>query len=228
VTPDRPDRGPGVAKRQSSGGSNAPLPVGVYDAYLAVRRRFAGGEPPEHVAVTVTERDLLGDEGIGTLESFLRWAFEYDAERVTVAVSVLDEAALPTLGRALGDVDAPRPVAVRGAGDTEPADAPVGIGVGLGGRREFADAVRELSRAVEAGEIEPGEVDQSVVGERLVFPSDPDLLISPGTERLPDSLIWQSAYTELYFADADWESFGRRDYLRAVLAFQRRTRRYGR
>ena len=202
--------------------------VGLYDRYLAVRHRLHDAAPPAHVALVITERDLLEQGAYGTLADFLAWAFEYGAERVTVSVSVLDEAVVPTLSRELRDLDAPRPIAVRGPEDTERADAPVRINIGLGGKREFAAAVRQIAEAVEAGDLDPEEVDADRIEERLVFDDEPDLLIKTGAERLSDFLIWQSVYAELYFTDVNWRDFRRRDYLRAVLDYQNRQRRFGR
>ncbi|MFB6096143.1 MAG: undecaprenyl diphosphate synthase family protein [Haloferacaceae archaeon] len=202
--------------------------MGLYDRYLAVRHRLHDADPPRRVAVVITERDLLEQGAYDTLEEFLGWAFEYGADRVTVSVSILDEAVAPTLTRELREVDAPRAVAVRGPGDTERADAPVQISIGLGGKHEFAEAVRDIAAAVEAGELSPAEIDETDVESRLVFPDEPDLLIKTGAERLSDFLIWQSVYSELYFTDVNWRDFRRRDYLRAVLEYQHRQRRFGR
>ena len=202
--------------------------MGLYDAYLAMRHRRAPADPPAHVAVVITERDLLEQGAYDTLEAFLGWAFEYGAERVTVSVSVLDEAVAPTLERELRDIDAPKPVAVRGPGDTERADEPVQVSIGLGGKHEFAEAVRALAEEVDAGRLAPEDIDEADVEERLVFPDEPDLVIKTGAERLSDFMIWQSVYSELYFTDVNWRDFRKRDYLRAVLDYQDRQRRFGR
>jgi undecaprenyl diphosphate synthase len=202
--------------------------VGIYDRWLALRVRRAEADPPGHVAVAVTERDLLEQGAYDTLAAFLGWAFEYGAERVTVYVSVLDPAAAPTLERELADVDAPRAVAVRGPEDTERADAPVQVSIGLGGKHEFAEAVRDLATAVDEGDLAPEDVDADTVEEALTFPEEPDLFIKTGAERLSDFMIWQSVYSELYFTDVNWRDFRRRDYLRAVREYQNRQRRFGR
>jgi len=202
--------------------------VGAYDTYLAVRHRLRDAPSPAHVAVVITERDLLEQGAYDTLAEFLRWAVEYGAERVTVMVSVLDEAVVSTLTRQLNDLDAPREVAVRGPDDTERADAPITISIGLGGKREFAEAVREIAADVDAGDLDPDAVDEAEISDRLVFPAEPDLLIKTGAERLSDFAIWQSVYSELYFTDVNWRDFRKRDYLRAVLDYQDRQRRFGR
>jgi undecaprenyl diphosphate synthase len=200
----------------------------LYDAYLAVRHRLHDGAAPAHVAIVITERDLLADGAFDTLAAALGWAFDYGAERVTVSVSVLDAAVIPSLTRELRRLDAPRPVSVRGPDDTEPADAPIRVNVGLGGKAEFAAAVRDIAADVDADELAPDEIDEAAVTDRLVFPTEPDLVIKTGAERLSDFAIWQSVYAELYFTDVNWRDFRRRDYLRAVLDFQDRQRRFGR
>ncbi|ELZ33552.1 undecaprenyl diphosphate synthase family protein [Halorubrum tebenquichense] len=215
--------------------------MGLYDAYLATRHRLHDAAPPAHVALVVTERDLLADGAFDTLSSAIGWAFEYGAERVTVSVSVLDRAVAPTLVRELRRLDAPAETVVRGpdadestagpAGDPVDdgdADAPVRILVGLGGKAEFAGAVRELAHDVADGEITPEAIDEADVADRLLFPEEPDLVIKTGAERLSDFAIWQSVYAELYFTDVNWRDFRRREYLRAVLDFQDRQRRFGR
>ncbi|RLM62711.1 di-trans-poly-cis-decaprenylcistransferase [Halorubrum sp. Atlit-8R] len=221
--------------------------MGLYDAYLATRHRLHDAEPPAHVALVLTERDLLADGAFDTLSSAIGWAFEYGAERVTVSVSVLDRAVAPTLVRELRRLDAPERTVVRGpqtdefdgessgaptdrGADAAPEsiDAPVRILVGLGGKAEFAGAVRELAGDVADGEVTPEAIDETDIAERLLFPEEPDLVIKTGAERLSDFAIWQSVYAELYFTDVNWRDFRRREYLRAVLDFQDRQRRFGR
>lgn len=202
--------------------------MGLYDRYLATRIRLADGTLPERVALVITERDLLEPGAYDTLADFLAWTFDYGARRVTVSVSVLDADAVPTLRRAFGEVDTPYDIAVRGPGDDEPADTAVQIAIGLGGREEFATAVRGVAEAVERGDLAPDEVDAAAIEEQLLLPEPPDLLIKTGAERLSDFMIWQSVYSELYFTDVNWRDFRKRDYLRALREYQERQRRFGR
>ncbi|WP_336002257.1 undecaprenyl diphosphate synthase family protein [Halorientalis halophila] len=201
--------------------------MGIYDQYLAVRTQWAEEATPDNVAVVITERDLLEQGAYETLEAFFDWAVEYGAERIMIYVSVLDEAAVPTLRRALEDVDAPREMAVRGPDDDRRADAPIQVSIGLGGKHEFAAAVQGVADEVEAGALNPGQIDEADIEDRLVFPTDPDLVIKTGAERLSDFMIWQSVYSELYFTDVNWRDFRKRDYLRAIRDFQDRQRRFG-
>ena len=202
--------------------------MGLYDTYLAARLRASGADLPETVAVVITERDLLEPGAYDTLAEFLRWAFEFDAERVTVSVSVLDQSVVSTLGRAFADLDSPRQVAIRSPGDDAAADAPVQVSIGLGGKAEFAAAVRGVTEEVAVGELAPEDIDAEDIEDELVFPDDPDLVVKTGAERLSDFMIWQSVYSELYFTDVNWRDFRRRDYLRALRDFQERQRRFGR
>jgi len=202
--------------------------VGLYDRYLSVRVRWDDAATPPHVALVITERDLLERGAYGTLSDFFEWAFEYGADQVTVYVSVLDADAVPTLARQFDDIEAPRPVDVRKPGDDRRAAAPIQVSIGLGGKHEFTAAVRSLAREVEAGAVEPDGVTEEAIEERLVFPEEPDLVIKTGAERLSDFMIWQSVYSELYFTDVNWRNFRKRDYLRAVKEYQDRTRRFGR
>ena len=202
--------------------------MGLYDTYLAARIRLSDASLPETVAVVITERDLLTAGAYDTLSSLLEWLFEYGAERVVVYVSVLDEEAVPTLREQLEAVDSPRPVAVRGPEDTERADTPVQVSIGLGGKHEFATAVRSIAEDVEAGRLSPEDISEEDIEGRLVFPTAPDLVIKTGAERLSDFMIWQSVYSELYFTDVNWQNFRKRDYLRALRDYQERQRRFGR
>jgi short-chain Z-isoprenyl diphosphate synthase len=112
--------------------------------------------------------------------------------------------------------------------------AQVNIAVGYGGRREIADAVRSLlhEHARAGGTIEElAEVlDVDHIAEHLYTKGqpDPDLIIrTSGEQRLSGFLLWQSAYSEFYFCDANWPDFRRVDFLRALRSYASRQRRYG-
>jgi undecaprenyl diphosphate synthase len=102
------------------------------------------------------------------------------------------------------------------------------VSIGLGGREEFAAAVREIAEDAAAGELDPEDIDEAEIEQHLVFRTPPDLVIKTGAERLSDFLIWQSVYSELHFTDVNWRDFRRRDFLRAVREYQERQRRFGR
>jgi undecaprenyl diphosphate synthase len=202
--------------------------VAIYDRYLAARLQLSDATLPETVALVITERDLLVDGAYETLERFFDLAVRFGAERIVVYVSVLDEGVVETIESELRTVRAPRELAVRGPGNDDSADAPIGVSIGLGGKHEFAIAVQSIAESVDDGDLEPEEIDESVVEEQLVFPTAPDLVIKTGAERLSDFMIWQSVYSELYFTDVNWQNFAERDYLRALRDYQERQRRFGR
>lgn len=109
------------------------------------------------------------------------------------------------------------------------------IAVAYGGREEIADAVREmLIEAMRGGASLPeiiARVCPESIGRHLYLADapEPDLIIrTSGELRLSGFLLWQSAYSEFYFSDVLWPAFRKIDFLRAVRAFQRRKRRYGR
>lgn len=201
--------------------------VGLYDRYLALRVRRHPAESPDHVALVITERDLLTKGAYQTFESFLDWAVTYGASRISVYVGVVDLDAAPTLRQSIEAIDAPLEMAIRDPEATEPATTPIQVGIGLGGKHEFARAVQSLCHSVELGTLKPHEIDANLIEDRLIFSDEPDLMIKTGAERLSDFMIWQSVYSELYFTDVNWQNFRLRDYLRAIRAFQSRIRRFG-
>ncbi len=201
--------------------------MGLYDRYLALRVRRAEESPPAVIAVVLTERDLLEQGAYDHLEALLSWAFEYGADRIILYVSVLDDRVIPTLERSLEDLDVAQEVAIRGPGDSSRTDAPIQASLGLGGKHEFATTVESLAEQVEAGQLSAEAITEHDLEAHLVFPDEPDLVIKTGAERLSDFLIWQSVYSELYFTDVNWRNLRKRDYLRALLDYFDRQRRYG-
>ena len=108
------------------------------------------------------------------------------------------------------------------------------IAVAYGGREEIVDAVRSLIRdkATECqsvGDIE-AQVTLESIAQYLYVPDlpDPELIIrTSGEIRLSGFLLWQSAFSEFYFSDVYWPEFRKIDFLRAIRAYQRRQRRFG-
>jgi len=110
----------------------------------------------------------------------------------------------------------------------------VNVAVGYGGRREIADAVRDLllARAADGETIEQIAAELTVedIAEHLYTKGqpDPDLVIrTSGEQRLGGFLLWQSATSEFYFCEAYWPDFRHVDFLRALRAYAGRHRRYG-
>jgi short-chain Z-isoprenyl diphosphate synthase len=108
------------------------------------------------------------------------------------------------------------------------------IAVGYGGRDEIVDAVRALvaeqaRRGLSAADA-VGEITRDAIARHLYTAGspDPDLIIrTSGEVRLSGFLLWQSAYSEIYFCDVPWPAFRKIDFLRAVRSYQHRKRRFG-
>ncbi len=97
-------------------------------------------------------------------------------------------------------------------------------------RWEITEAVRKMAEEVKAGTLAPEDISEDAVSAHLSteFMPDPDLLIRTGGElRLSNYLLWQCAYTELYFCDTFWPDFGIEEFHRALLHYQNRERRFG-
>ncbi|GAB7388249.1 isoprenyl transferase [Bacillaceae bacterium] len=99
-----------------------------------------------------------------------------------------------------------------------------------GSRYELTNTVVELVKKVQAGELKADEIDEATVSSHLLTKGlpDPDLLIrTSGEIRLSNFMLWQLAYTELWFTDVLWPDFTREHFIEAIREYQRRTRRYG-
>ncbi|HHF55618.1 MAG TPA: isoprenyl transferase [Thermoplasmatales archaeon] len=106
------------------------------------------------------------------------------------------------------------------------------IAIGYGGREEIVEAMKRIAKDVKEGKLRPEEISKEVISSYLYTSHlpipDPDLILrTSGEERISNFLLWQLAYSELYFADVYWPSFKKTDFLKAILSYQRRQRRYG-
>ena len=108
----------------------------------------------------------------------------------------------------------------------------VNVALNYGGRLEIVTAIREISRKVVYKELDFDDIDEDLVSNHLYTGGipDPDLLIRTGGDnRVSNFLLYQIAYTELWFSDATlyWPDFDTNHYLNAIYDFQNRQRRYG-
>ena len=95
---------------------------------------------------------------------------------------------------------------------------------------EITKAVREIASEVEAGRLAPADIDEEMISSRLQtnFMPDPELLIRTGGElRISNYLLWQIAYSELYFCDTYWPDFDEACLHEAIASYQSRQRRFG-
>ncbi len=112
----------------------------------------------------------------------------------------------------------------------EPDGPTLIIAIGYGGRAEMIDAIKSIATKVESGQMTVNDINEVVVDRHLYTNGipDPDLIIrTSGEERLSGFLTWQSAYSELYFADVYFPGFRKIDLWRAIRTYQSRQRRFG-
>jgi len=97
-------------------------------------------------------------------------------------------------------------------------------------RSEIVQAVQALAQEIQAGRLQPTDIDAALFSRYLYTAGmpDPDLLIRTSGEcRLSNFLLWQSAYTELYLTDTLWPDFREEEFLKALQSYQQRERRFG-
>lgn len=155
------------------------------------------GKTPRHIMV-VTESRFLD-----RLDEFLEWCRRFKISEVTVCIR---EGERSVVSRSLDGLS-------------------LNIVTGYSGKDEIVDAVRELARLVKEGCLNVEDVNEDTFEMFLKIRSSPDLIVNVGDE-IPEFLIWQSIYSELYFADIS--RFRYVDFLRCLRDYQRRERRYGR
>lgn len=98
------------------------------------------------------------------------------------------------------------------------------------GRWELVQAVKNIATEAKNGTITPEQIDETLIGNHLATAGmpDPDLLIrTSGEERISNYLLWQIAYSELYFTTKYWPDFSKEDLYEAIINYQNRERRFG-
>lgn len=104
------------------------------------------------------------------------------------------------------------------------------LAIAYGGQEEITDAVIKIARKVSKGIIKPQEINEEVIRHSLYTNGTPypDLIIRTGGEiRLSNFLLWQSAYSELFFTEKMWPEFEKQDFINILKEFQNRQRRFG-
>ena len=104
------------------------------------------------------------------------------------------------------------------------------VALSYSSRWEITEAMRRIAEKVENGELKSGDITEDVVSANMntAFMPDPDLLIRTGGElRISNYLLWQIAYSELYFCDTYWPDFDENDLRKAIASYQSRQRRFG-
>lgn len=104
------------------------------------------------------------------------------------------------------------------------------IALNYGGRWDITQAARQIAQEVEQGTLTLQQIDENVMAKHVCLADvpDPDLFIRTGGEyRISNYLLWQLAYTELYFTPVYWPDFRREQFLEALAEFPKRQRRFG-
>jgi len=99
-----------------------------------------------------------------------------------------------------------------------------------GGRQEIVKVAKELALKSSSGEIKPSEVNEELFNSELLTRGikDPELLIrTSGEKRISNFLLWQLAYSEIYISDVLWPDFNEFEFLKAIIDYQSRNRRFG-
>ncbi|XP_011032123.1 PREDICTED: dehydrodolichyl diphosphate synthase 2-like isoform X2 [Populus euphratica] len=106
------------------------------------------------------------------------------------------------------------------------------VAVGYSGKYDVTKACKSIAQKVKDGTVQLEDIDESLLEQELEtncteYPC-PDLLIrTSGELRISNFLLWQLAYTELFFAEALWPDFGKAEFIEALTSYQQRQRRYG-
>ena len=104
------------------------------------------------------------------------------------------------------------------------------LALSYGSRSEIVNVVRELSDKVKNNIISAKNIDETVINDHLYTRNLPDvdlLIRTSGEKRISNFLLWQIAYSELYFTKKLWPDFRKKDLYKAIISYQSRERRFG-
>jgi undecaprenyl diphosphate synthase len=112
----------------------------------------------------------------------------------------------------------------------EGAHMTLSLALSYGGRNEIVQAAQSLAQDIQAGRLRPEDIKSESFSSRLYTAGmpDPDFLIrTSGEYRLSNFLLWQTAYTELYYTGTLWPDFREEEFIKALQEYQHRDRRFG-
>ncbi|MDP4222500.1 MAG: isoprenyl transferase [Bacteroidota bacterium] len=104
------------------------------------------------------------------------------------------------------------------------------VAMSYSSRWEITEAAKKLSADILGKKVDAGSVDENIFEKYLATSGvpDPELMIrTSGEVRISNFLLWQLAYTELYFTEILWPDFGKEEYYKAIIDYQKRERRFG-
>ena len=208
--------------------------------YLRVRGHLTG---VESVRVVVRLARKLGIEYL-TLYAFSDENWQRPTTEIRALMNILSRFVrreLPELRenqivlRAIGDLarlpeNIQRELIQAEEASREGARMTLSLALSYGGRNEILRAAQSLAEDLRAGRLQPQDITPESFASHLYTAGmpDPDLLIrTSGEYRLSNFLLWQTAYTELYFTDTLWPDFREEEFIKALLEYQHRYRRFG-
>ena len=208
--------------------------------YLRVRGHLTG---VESVRVIVRLARKLGIEYL-TLYAFSDENWQRPSAEIRALMNILSRFVRKELAelkqnqiliRAIGDLarlpeNVQRELAQAEEASREGARMTLSLALSYGGRNEILRAAQSLIEDVKNGRLRLEDITPESIASRLYTAGtpDPDLLIrTSGEYRLSNFLLWQTAYTELYFTDTLWPDFREEEFIKALLEYQRRDRRFG-
>lgn len=156
-------------------------------------------------------------------DNFIKLADDYRVHKYGIKVKVLGQ-------RELIPPNVLEAIEVAEEKTKDYSDHYYNIALAYGSRQEIIHAIKQIAQKVKDGEMEIKDICEDTVSTYLYtadFP-DPDLVLrTSGEERVSNFLLWQLAYSELYFTDVYWPGFRKIDFLRAIRSYQLRQRRFG-
>jgi undecaprenyl diphosphate synthase len=202
----------------------------IYRLYeRLLQARIAKSNLPGCVAIVLSSGDLF-DDGLVRLCELLDWSRSIGLDSLMLYVNDDTPMLQHTIACLLAL--APAQISLHTAEGVEQTGAggplKVVISLGYGGKREVTEAFRAILQEVEAGHLHPEQIDEKTIESHLRFSQKLDLVIRAGGKRLSDFMIWQAAYSELYFTDVNWLEMRKIDFLRAIRDCQKREKRFGR
>ena len=214
----------------------------VYEKYIFRDLSQDTDSIPENLTLVISESDLLYDNGMGKLGTYVLWCLELHIKVISIYVDVLDtEEKLRSvmMTRLLDPLSSlmeqlPKEIGFEiynAAGESvknrSGTKLMVYMAIDFGGRSEITKAVRTILEDVNTKKISPEQIDEKTIESHLMLKHEPDLVIRAGGKHLSDFMIWQSVYSELFFTDVNWSGFRKIDLLRILRDFTKRQRRYG-
>jgi undecaprenyl diphosphate synthase len=200
--------------------------LSLYERLLELR--ISRYNLPECVAIVLGSGDL-DDRGLELIRELVDWSGPIGLKSLALYIN---EDAPDVCRRVVTQLsDIPAEISLHTNKGSEKLGRGGGIkmvvSLGYGGKREVTEAIRKLLEDVEADRLGAEEIDEKTIEANLRFRQKPDLVIRAGGRQLSDFMIWQAAYSELYFTEVNWHSLRKIDFLRAIRDYQKRKRRFG-